>query len=406
MQPRGGTSKREAPSRIAAPDPRIGLTASKGYPAWREEAERLIEEGKDILSGRAASQAHADDEPTTGEQLMQRALSRLGETIGEDDRRIAARKARARRERATEWSRLRFAEEPGRAAAEAKPQAGTTNEVPEWAQTSQSRRVFDRDGQATIERSGVASLERWQRLKRQWNRQLEHAGEQGVHVIYTKGFENLHRLLRSMADDAYLESRICGKIGDVLRALEEARARREHVESTRDCLLDRLERRDGELGFGSSRDRRPAPDRAYYEAWRSGADNAVAAAEDILADPKAYGVHLDGMKRSGGGGLDSALSRVRKVLREDDRHIGGDHDKATQGRGRGGARRRHRSHSRRSREAQGAAPAVRGAQAQGKAPAQGPVPVLEQAHVTAGAGLPGSRRGPLERAERRHFSLR
>ena len=30
----------------AAPDPRIGLTASKGYPEWREEAERLMEEGE------------------------------------------------------------------------------------------------------------------------------------------------------------------------------------------------------------------------------------------------------------------------------------------------------------------------------------------------------------------------
>ena len=300
----------------AASDPRTCLTASKGYPAWREEAKRLIKEGKDVLAERAASRTHAD-----GERLMRRALSQLGETIGEDDRRIAARKARKRRERATEWSRLRFADEPAGAAVEARPRAGATNEVPEWAQTSRSRQALDRDGQATIERSGPASLERWQRLKRDWNRQLEQAGEQGVHVIYTKGFGDLHRLLLSMADDAYLETRIRGKIGDVLQVLEEAQARREHVESTRDRLLDRLERRDGELGFGSSRDRRPAPDRAHYEAWRNATDEAVAAAEDILADPKAYGMHLDGTKRSDGGGLDSALSRVRKVLREDDRHI-------------------------------------------------------------------------------------
>ena len=247
----------------AAPDPRAGLTASKGYPTWREEAERLMEEGKDVLSGRAASQPHADGEPTAGERLMRRAFSQLGETIGEDDKKIAARKARKRRERATEWSRLRFADEPAGAAVEAKPQAGSTNEVPEWAQTSRSRRALGRDRQATIERSSAASLERWQRLKRQWNRQLERAEEQGVHIIYTKGFGDLHRHLRSMADDAYLESRIRGNIGDVLQLLEEAQARREHVESTRDRLLDRLERRDGELGFGSSRDRRPAPDRRY-----------------------------------------------------------------------------------------------------------------------------------------------
>ena len=305
--------------KVAAPNRRIGLTASKGYPAWREGAERLVEEGKDILSGRAASQAHADDEPP-GERLMRRALSQLGETIREDDRRIAARKTRARRERATEWSRLRFADEPS-AAATAKLRAGTTNEVPEWAQTSRPRGAVDRDGQARFERSGAASLERWQRLKRQWNRQLEQAGEQGVHVIYTKGFGDLHRVLRSMADDAYLESRNRGEIRDVLRVLEEAQARREHVESTRDRLLDRLERRDRELSLDDSRERRPAPDRTHYEAWRNSAVEAVAAAESILADPKAYAMHLDGIKRSGRGELGSALSRVRKVLREDDRHI-------------------------------------------------------------------------------------
>ena len=305
--------------KVAAPNRRIGLTASKGHPAWREEAERLKQEGEDILSERAASRPHADGEPP-GVQLMRRVLTQLGETIGEDDRKIAARKARARRERATEWSRLRFADEPS-AAATAKPRAGTTNEVPEWAQTSRPRRALDRDGQAGFERSGAASLERWQRLKRDWNRQLERAGEQGVHVIYTKDFGDLHRVLRSMADDAYLESRIRGEIGDVLRVLEEARARREHVESTRDRMLDRLERRDRELDLDSSWDRRAAPDRLYYEAWRTGTDEAVSAAEDILADPKAYAMHLDGIKRSGRGELGSALSRVRKVLREDDRHI-------------------------------------------------------------------------------------
>jgi len=158
-------------------------------------------------------------------------------------------------------------------------------------------------------------------LKRQWNKQLERAGEQGVHVIYTKGFENLHQLLHSMAGDSYLETRICGQIGDVLGVLEEAQTKREHVEGTRDRLLDRLERRREEMDLDSSRDGRAAPDRERYGPWRTGTDEAVAAAEDILADPKAYAMHLGWMKRSGRGGLDSALSRVRKALRENDRHV-------------------------------------------------------------------------------------
>ena len=56
-----------------------------------------------------------------------------------------------------------------------------------------------RNRQVMTERSSAASLERWQRLKRDWNRQVEQAGEQGIHVIYTKGFGDLHRFLSSMA---------------------------------------------------------------------------------------------------------------------------------------------------------------------------------------------------------------
>ena len=304
----------------AARHRRIYLTATKGYADWREEAERLMEEGGDILSEREAGRRLPDD-AGPGERRMAAAQSALRGALREDDEEIAARKARARRERATERPRLGFADDLGGTPPEARTRAGTTDEVPEWAQPSRPRGAFGRDGQETFERSGLASLERWQRLKRDWNRQLEHAGEQGVHVIYTESFELFHQRLRSMAGDPHLETRICGKIGDVLRVLEEAQERRKHVETTRDRLLARLTRRREEPGIDGSRGRRAAPDRPDYEAWRSGADEAVSAAGDILADPEAYATHLDAMKRSGGAGLASALSRMREVLREDDRHM-------------------------------------------------------------------------------------
>ena len=282
---------------------RVGLTASKGYPQWREEAVRLMKEGKDILSGRTASRVHADGEPTTGERLMRRALSQLGETIGKDDRRTAARKARARRERATEWSRLRFADEPGGAAA-ARPRAGRTNEVPEWAEASRPLRALARDGQAATERSGPASLERWQRLKRQWNRQLDSAGKQGVHVIYTKGFGDLHRHLRSMAERCVSgEPHLREDRGRAARAgggTGEARARGEHArppagpagETRRGAGVRQLPGHAGRSG----------PPRTTRRG-ASATDEAVAAAEDILADQKAYGMHLD-VHRSAPAGED------------------------------------------------------------------------------------------------------
>ena len=303
----------------AARHRRIYLTATKGYADWREEAERLMEEGGDILSEREAGRRLPDD-AGPGERRMAAAQSALRGVLREDDEEIAARKARARRERTTERSRFRFAGDLGGTPAEAGTRAAATDEVPDRAQPSRPRGAFGRDGRETFERSSLASLERWQKLKRVWNRQLERAAEQGVHVIDTKGFELLRLGLRSMAADAYLETRIREKTGDVLRMLEEAQARREHVESTRDRLLALLERREKHDRDGS-RDRRAAPDHPDYEAWRSGADEAVSAAGDILADPEAYATHLDWMERSDGAGLASVLSRVREVLREDDRHV-------------------------------------------------------------------------------------
>ena len=314
----------------AARQRRIYLTATKGYADWREEAERLMEEGGDILSDRLAGR-HTPDDVGPGERRMAGAQSALRGALRQDDEEIAARKARARRERATERSRLGFAGDLGGTPAEARTRAATADEVPEWAQPSRPHGAFGRDGQETFERSGLASLERWQKLKRDWNRKLERAGRLGLHVIYTKGFELYHQRLRLMAGDAYLETHIRGKIGDVLRVLEEAQERRGHVESSRERLLALLERREEQHRDGS-RDRRAALDRPDYEAWRTDADEAVSAAGDILSDPGAYATHLDWMKRSGGTGLDSVLSIVREVLREDDRRIA----EALEGRRRGG----------------------------------------------------------------------
>ena len=38
-------------------------------------------------------------------------------------------------------------------------------------------------------------LERSRELKRDWNRQVERAAEEGVHVIYTDGYDRLHKEL-------------------------------------------------------------------------------------------------------------------------------------------------------------------------------------------------------------------
>ena len=121
-------------------------------------------------------------------------------------------------------------------------------------------------------------------------------------------------------DDPYLDGRTRSGIDDVIHLLDHAEASRTHVEQHRNRILGRLEHRREVLEFGSSRDKRPVPDREGYDPWRDGTDEAVEAAEGVLANRRDYGIHLDGLARRGAD-LASALSTVRRVLADDDRHI-------------------------------------------------------------------------------------
>ena len=259
---------------------------------------------------------------------MSAALSEFGATIGDDDREIAARKARQQRHWARERARLGFAEDMDVSAQADPAPPGIGDEGPERGVLWKLRRVYDWDGrmaererQARIAAETDMSAERWQEYRRNWNRLLERAAEKGVHVIYMHGYESLRHELTSAAGDAFLDERTRQAIRDVLARLQADERARERVENHRDLVLARMERRREDLEFGSSWDKRPFPDREYYKAWREGVEEAVAAAEGILANRRVYGPHLDGMERSGRGGLEYALSIVREVLRDDDRHI-------------------------------------------------------------------------------------
>ena len=72
------------------------------------------------------------------------------------------------------------------------------------------------------------------------------------------------------------------------------------------------------LDSGWSWDERAFVDRQSYDPWRRDTEKAVEAAESLLAEPKGYGVHLQGLKRFG---LESAVTGARGILREDDRRM-------------------------------------------------------------------------------------
>ena len=65
-------------------------------------------------------------------------------------------------------------------------------------------------------------------------------------------------------------------------------------------------------------DERAFVDREHYGAWRRDTDEAVEATERLLAEPKGYDIHLQGLTLLG---IQSALTVTRKVLTDDDRHM-------------------------------------------------------------------------------------
>ena len=183
-------------------DQDIELTGVSAYPDWRQEAERLTAAGEAILSGKGTYGAHLD-RIVTARTHMTRALSALREVIRDDDKELAERQARElRRLQNRHWVGPRFASVDG---APDPGQAGTTGAEPVRAAFSRFGRAVGHlvGGQGYHDRLRTATfarevLERSKQLKRDWNRQVERAAEEGVHVIYTDGYDHLHMELDSV----------------------------------------------------------------------------------------------------------------------------------------------------------------------------------------------------------------
>ena len=321
---------RRAALEEAADEAGEAVTQTPEYRQWRGAADRLKEEGQAILVGRDAFGPHLDNIPAARERA-EMVLSGLGEALREDDEELAEarREAYLRGQLTRALARLRFAPvtTPDIGAGPSRPGPGDDDTLARRA-LWRLRRVHDWDGrlaeserQAAIEAGTRASLARWESLKEHWDRQLDRAEKEGVHVIYTDGYRTLRREMSSATrEDPYLAEGARSEIDRVIGLLDAPEEIRGHVEKHRDAVLAWLERRDDMLGYVSAWDTRPAPDARRYDAWRDSADRAVAEAESVFAHRSGYGIHLDGLKHRGEG-LGSALSRVREVLAEDDRHM-------------------------------------------------------------------------------------
>ena len=301
-----------------ADDQEIELTGVPAYPDWRQEAERLTAAGEAILSGKGTYGAHLK-RIVDARTHMTRALSDLREAIRGDDKELVEREARElRRLQNRHWVGPRFASDDG-----AAPDPGT---APVQAVFSRLGRTIghlvggqDYHDRMRTETFAREVLARSVELKRDWNRQVERAAEEGVHVIYTDGYERLHKELDTVSKNMLLDRGVKSEISAVLAQVGKAMSNRNYFDSWPKLMAGQMDRR--EVLASKAAERGVAvPDHEDYDTWRNVTDFAVGRCEGLMDDPVNYGIHLDYIALREES-LGSALARVRDVLEDDDRHL-------------------------------------------------------------------------------------
>ena len=323
----GQHGNRRAALEEAADERGVAITHTPDYRQWRGTADRLLREGKAILADRICA-PHLD-RVSSVRRLAEDRISGLGEAIRKDDRELAGAEREARERQRLSWAlaRLRFATDAGAAA---QPEPAPTDHDGEDTRAGRLlwrlRRVHDWDGrlaeserQAAIEAGTRASLEGWRALREEWNRQVDRAEKQGVHVIYTGEYHTLRSELKTAArDDPYMPEEVRSEIDSMIRTLDAAERARDRIVDRGADLSARLARRREVPDSEWSRDERAFVDRKAYDPWRRDTEKAVDAAERVLADRMRYGIHLRGPTLLG---LQSTLTVARKVLADDDRQM-------------------------------------------------------------------------------------
>ena len=323
-----GEAERQMDARASlqhvAADQEIELTSVPAYPEWRQEAERLMAAGEAILSGKETYGAHLD-RLVDARTHMIRALSAFREVIGEDDKELAERKARElRRQRFLHLAGPRFALDDSAAPDRARAMSSGGAAV-QAALSRLGRAIGYRvGGQGYHDRLRTATfareaLEHSGELTRDWNRLVERAAEEGVHVIYTDGYDHLHKELDTVSKNMLLDRGVKSEISAVLAQLGKVVSNRNYFDSCREYMAGQMDRRET-LEVAAAERGVAVPDLGHYDTWRDLTDFAVGRCEELMDDPGNYGIHLDYIAHAQES-LGLALARVREVLEDDDRHL-------------------------------------------------------------------------------------
>ena len=285
-----------APLQDVAENQEIELTGVPAYPDWRQEAERLTAAGEAIFSGKETYGAHLD-RLVDARTFVVRALSALREAIGVDDKELAERKARElRRLQNRHWVGPRFA--LGDGATPDRTRAMSPSASPVQAALAGLGRaigylVGGQDYQNRLQDARFArqALERAGKLKRDWNRQVERAAEEGVHIIYTDVYDHLHKELDSVSQNMLLDRGVKSEISTVLAQIGKVVSNRNYVDDCREYMADRLDHREA-LEADAAERGVAVPDLGRYDTWRDLTDFAVGRCEELMDDPGNYGKGL------------------------------------------------------------------------------------------------------------------
>ena len=307
-----------------AADQETELTAVSAYPDWRQEAERLTVAGEAILSGKGTYGAHLarlEDART----LVVGALSPLREVIRGDDKELVERQARElRRLRNRRWVGPRFASDDGTtlgAGRTMSPSASPVHAALSHLGSAIGYLVGGQDYQNQLRDARFAreALESAGKLKRDWNRQVDRAAEEGVHVIYTDGYDRLRKKLDSLSQNMLLDRGIKSEINSVLAQIGKVVSNRNYFDGCREHMAGQMDRREALVAKAAERGV-AVPDLGRYDTWRDVTDFAVGRCKGLMDDPGNYGIHLDYIAYAQES-LGSALARVRDVLEDDDRYL-------------------------------------------------------------------------------------
>ena len=255
-----------------AADREVEPAGVPAYADWRQEAERLTAAGEAIFSGKETYGVHLDRLVDAGTRIEE-VMSDLGEAIREEDAEPAEREARElRRQRFRHLAGPRFALDHGDALDPAR--AMSSSAAPVRAALSRlghtiGHLVGGRDYHDRMRTVAYARevLERAEVLKRDWNRQVDRAAEEGVHVIYTDGYGRLQEELNTVSKNMLLDRGVASEISAVLAQVGKVASNRKYFDSCREFMAGRLDRREALVTEAAERGV-AVPDHEDYDTWR------------------------------------------------------------------------------------------------------------------------------------------